>query len=91
MSLTLPKGLSIAFDPVTHATLFLEVAGDETSERRSLVGGARRRARSFRLDQAPARTGAHCVRKQIGSADPARRIGFTAPSWMLCPIAAGRF
>jgi class 3 adenylate cyclase len=36
MSLTLPKGLFIAFDPVTHATLFLEVAGDETSERRSL-------------------------------------------------------
>ncbi len=36
MSLTLPKGLIIAFDPVTHSTLYLEVAGDETSERRSL-------------------------------------------------------
>jgi class 3 adenylate cyclase len=36
MSLTLPAGLVIAFDPVTHATLFLDVAGEETSERRSL-------------------------------------------------------
>ncbi len=36
MSLTLPKGLIIAFDPVTHSTLFLDVSGDETNERRSL-------------------------------------------------------
>jgi class 3 adenylate cyclase len=36
MSLTLPKGLVIAFDPVTHATLYLEVSGDETNERRSM-------------------------------------------------------
>ncbi len=36
MSLTLPKGSVIAFDPVTHATLFLDVSGEETQERRSL-------------------------------------------------------
>ena len=36
MSLTLPKGFVIAFDPVTHSTLFLEVAGEETQERRNL-------------------------------------------------------
>jgi class 3 adenylate cyclase len=36
MSLTLPKGLVIASDPVTHSSLFLDVAGEETNERRSL-------------------------------------------------------
>jgi class 3 adenylate cyclase len=36
MSLTLPKGFVIALDPVTHATLFLEIDGEETHERRSL-------------------------------------------------------
>ncbi|MBV8593748.1 MAG: adenylate/guanylate cyclase domain-containing protein [Caulobacteraceae bacterium] len=36
MSLTLPKGFVIAFDPVTHATLLIDVSGEETSERRNL-------------------------------------------------------
>ncbi len=36
MSLTLPKGFVIAFDPVTHTSLFLDVSGEETHERRSL-------------------------------------------------------
>ena len=36
MSLTLPKAFVIAFDPVTHSSLFLDVAGEETSERRTL-------------------------------------------------------
>jgi class 3 adenylate cyclase len=36
MSLSLPKGFSIVFDPVTHSSLFLEVAGEETHERRAL-------------------------------------------------------
>jgi class 3 adenylate cyclase len=36
MSLTLPKGFVIAFDPVTHASMFLDVAGEETNERRTL-------------------------------------------------------
>jgi class 3 adenylate cyclase len=36
MSLTLPKGFAIVFDPVTHSSLFLEVEGEETHERRSL-------------------------------------------------------
>jgi class 3 adenylate cyclase len=36
MSLTLPKGFVIAFDPVTHSTLYLEIDGEETRERRSL-------------------------------------------------------
>jgi len=36
MSLSLPQGVVVAFDPVTHSTLFLEVAGEETKERRSL-------------------------------------------------------
>ncbi len=36
MSLSLPKGFAIVFDPVTHSSLFLEVAGEETHERRNL-------------------------------------------------------
>jgi class 3 adenylate cyclase len=36
MSLTLPAGHLIVFDPVTHTTLFLDVAGEETRERRGL-------------------------------------------------------
>jgi class 3 adenylate cyclase len=36
MSLTLPKGFAIVFDPVTHSSLFLDVAGEETQERRAL-------------------------------------------------------
>ena len=36
MSLTLPTGLIIVFDPASHTTLFLDVAGEPTQERRSL-------------------------------------------------------
>jgi class 3 adenylate cyclase len=36
MSLVLPKGFIIVFDPVTHTAQYLEVAGDETRERRAL-------------------------------------------------------
>ncbi len=36
MSLVLSKGFIIAFDPVTHASMFLDVSGDETQERRTL-------------------------------------------------------
>jgi class 3 adenylate cyclase len=36
MSLSLPPGHSLVFDPVSHTTLFLDAAGDETRERRSL-------------------------------------------------------
>ncbi len=36
MSLTLPQGFIIAFDPVTHASMFLDVSGEETQERRTL-------------------------------------------------------
>jgi class 3 adenylate cyclase len=36
MSLTLPESFIIVFDPVTHTTLFLEVAGEPTHERRNL-------------------------------------------------------
>jgi class 3 adenylate cyclase len=36
MSLTLPKGFIIAMDPVTHATMFLDVQGEETAERRTV-------------------------------------------------------
>jgi len=36
MSLTLPEGFIIIFDPVTHTSLFLEVAGEETHERRTV-------------------------------------------------------
>jgi uncharacterized protein DUF5939 len=58
MSLTLPKGLVIAFDPVTHATLFLEVGSDETSERRSLsvvLADAHAHFGSTKLQPGPAR------------------------------------
>jgi class 3 adenylate cyclase len=36
MSLNLPKGFAIVFDPVTHSSLFLDVDGEETRERRNL-------------------------------------------------------
>ena len=36
MSLTLPPAFCIIFDPVTHTAVFLDVAGEPTSERRSL-------------------------------------------------------
>jgi len=36
MSLSLPRGFVIMFDPVTHTTLFLDVVGEETTERRNL-------------------------------------------------------
>ncbi len=36
MSLTLPEGFIIVFDPVTHTTLFLDVKGEATVERRNV-------------------------------------------------------
>ena len=36
MSLVAAAGFVIVFDPVTHTTQFLDVSGDETSERRNL-------------------------------------------------------
>src|SRR5208282_1041133 len=36
MSFSLPTGFAIVFDPVTHSSLFLNVSGEETKERRSL-------------------------------------------------------
>ena len=36
MSLSLSKGFAIVFDPVTHSSVFLNVDGEETRERRNL-------------------------------------------------------
>jgi len=36
LSLQVPKGTVIVFDPVTHAAQYLEVSGDQTSERQNL-------------------------------------------------------
>ena len=36
LSLQVPKGTVIVFDPVTHAAQFLDVGGEETSERQNL-------------------------------------------------------
>jgi class 3 adenylate cyclase len=36
LSLVLPAAFAIVFDPVTHTAVFLDVAGEPTSERRSL-------------------------------------------------------
>jgi class 3 adenylate cyclase len=36
LSLNLPKGMVIVFDPVTHTAQFLDVSGEETSERQNL-------------------------------------------------------
>ncbi len=58
MSLALPKGLVIAFDPVTHSTLFLDVAGEEASDRRSLtvvLADAHAHFGSTKLQPGPAR------------------------------------
>ena len=37
MSLSLPAGFVMVFDPVTHSTLFLDVAGEATTERRNIA------------------------------------------------------
>jgi class 3 adenylate cyclase len=37
LSLALPKGLAIVFDPVTHRAEFIEVAGEPTRERQNLT------------------------------------------------------
>ncbi len=37
MSLTLPAHFAMVLDPVTHTTLFLEVSGEETRERRNVL------------------------------------------------------
>ena len=58
MSLTLPKGFVIALDPVTHATLFLEIDGEETHERRSfsvVLADANAHFGSRKLQPGPAR------------------------------------
>jgi len=58
MSLTLPKGFIIALDPVTHASLYLEVVGEETHERRSLsvvFADANAHFGSMKLQPGPAR------------------------------------
>ena len=36
MSLSLPAGSALVFEPVTHTTIFLDVSGEETHERRNL-------------------------------------------------------
>ena len=54
MSLTLPKGFAIVFDPVTHSSPFLDVDGEETKERRNLLARPRRRACPQRYAQNPA-------------------------------------
>jgi class 3 adenylate cyclase len=36
MSLSLPPGDALLFDPITHASVYLNVSGEETHERRSL-------------------------------------------------------
>jgi class 3 adenylate cyclase len=49
LSLRLPEGTVIVFDPVTHTAQFLEVKGEETDERRNL-------AMIFKKVQAPVET-----------------------------------
>ena len=53
MSLTLPSEFGIIFDPVTHTAIFLDVAGEPTSERRSL---------SVVLSEASAHSATHRLR-----------------------------
>ncbi len=58
MSLTLPKGLIIVFDPVTHSSVFLDVAGEEAHERRSLslvFADTRAHNGTLKLQPGPAR------------------------------------
>ena len=58
MSLTLPEGFIIVFDPVTHTTLFLEVSGEPTQERRNVsvvFSEVHRHAGNRTLQPGPAR------------------------------------
>ena len=58
MSLSLPQGLIIVFDPVTHSSMFLDVSGEETRERRSLsvvFTDARAHSGTLKLQPGPAR------------------------------------
>jgi class 3 adenylate cyclase len=53
MSLTMPAEFGIIFDPVTHTAVFLDVAGEPTTERRSL---------SVVLSEAAAHSATHRLR-----------------------------
>ena len=71
MSLNLPKGFAIVFDPVTHSSLFLQVEGEETRERRNLsLVFADAHAQNGTLKIA-AGSGAHLVREQDRPPDDA--------------------
>ena len=58
MSLNLPKGFAIVFEPVTHSSLFLEVDGEETRERRNLslvFADAHTHSGTLKIQPGPAR------------------------------------
>ncbi len=58
MSLSLPVGFMILFDPVTHASVFLDVAGETTKERRALsliLADAHAHNGTLKLQPGPAR------------------------------------
>ena len=74
MSLSLPKGFVIVFDPVTHSSLFLDVAGEETQERRNLslvFADAHAHSGTLKVQPGP---GAHFVREQVRAPDAAGRL-----------------
>ena len=58
MSLQLPRGTVLAFDPVTHATLSLEVSGEDTRDRRTVsvvLADANAHFGSMKLQPGPVR------------------------------------
>jgi class 3 adenylate cyclase len=58
MSLNVPKGFAIVFEPVTHSSLFLEVDGEETKERRNLslvFADAHTHSGTLKIQPGPAR------------------------------------
>jgi hypothetical protein len=57
LSLALPLGLAIVFDPVTHCAQFIEVKGEVTRERQSLAMLLDRSARPRRQCSAQGRSG----------------------------------
>ncbi len=81
MSLSLPEGFAIIFEPVTHSSLFLEVSGEPTQERRSLslvFADAHAHSGTVKLKPGPARIS---LENKSAPEGPCPGFGSTDRSW----------
>ncbi len=90
LSLQLPAEFLIVFDPVTHATQFLDVKGEPTRERQSAVDGVQRGAHAQRDRYDAPGTVAHLAREPPATARLAGRVGRGAIRCTICWRGAAR-